>query len=179
MSQTLPTAVNARDWQEGPADAPVTLLEYGDFQCGDCREAHHVLKPLRVRYADKIRFVYRHLPLTDIHPHALDAARASEAAGLRSQFWAMHDALMEGLPALTSEELQQAAVQLGLDANEFATNLQSEETYNAVRADVDGIRASGVRSTPTLFLNGLLYEGAIATTALTAAIEAALSQTTS
>ena len=81
MSQTLPTAVNPRDWQEGPADAPVTLLEYGDFQCGDCREAHHVLKPLRVRYAGEIRFVYRHLPLTDIHPHALDAARPVKRRG--------------------------------------------------------------------------------------------------
>ncbi len=154
-------------------------MEYGDFQCGDCREAHHILKPLRARYADKIRFIYRHLPLTDVHPHALDAARASEAAGMMGQFWPMRDALMEGLPALTPEELQQAAVQLGLDANEFMTNLQSEATYNAVRADVDGIRTSGVHSTPTLFLNNSQYEGPITATALTAAIEAALAQTTS
>lgn len=176
MSLSLPIAINPRDWQEGPANAPVTLVEYGDFQCGDCREAHHALKPLRIRYADKIRFVYRHLPLTDIHPQALTAARASEAAGAMGQFWIMHDALMEGLPALTPEELQHAAAQLGLDTTEFAAKLQDEETYNAVRADVDGIRVAGVHSTPTFFLNNIQYEGPVTTTALAAAIESALSQ---
>ena len=176
MSQSLPTAVNPRDWQEGPPNAPVTLVEYGDFQCGDCREAHHILKPLRVQFADKLCFVYRHLPLTDVHPQALAAARASEAAGAAGQFWAMHDALMEGSPVLTSEEILQTALRIGLDADEFSTRLEQEETYTAVRADVDGIRATGLRSTPAFFLNNVLHEGQITSGALLSAIETALSQ---
>lgn len=174
MLLSLPTAVNSQDWQEGPADARVTLVEYGDFQCGDCREAHHALKPLRAQFADRLRFVFRHLPLTDVHPQALDAARASEAAGLSGKFWEMHDALMEGSPALTPEELRQAAARIGLEDEAFAAQLQDEATYNAVRADVDGIRATGVHATPTFFLNSIRYEGPATAAALTAAIEAGL-----
>lgn len=176
MSLTLPTAVNAQDWQEGPADARVTLVEYGDFQCGDCREAHHVLKPLRAQFADRLRFVYRHLPLTDIHPQALTAARASEASGMAGKFWPMHDALLENPYSLTAKELQRLAVEIGLDADDFAARLEDEATYNAVRADVDGIRTTGLHTTPTFFLNNVRYEGQPATSALTAAIEAALAQ---
>ena len=118
MSIALPVAINAKDWQEGAANASVTLVEYGDFQCGDCREAYYVLKALREQQAGKLRFVYRHLPLTDIHLHALDAAKASEIAGAAGKFWEMHDALYTGASALSREELAQTAAQ-------SASNLRS------------------------------------------------------
>ena len=159
MSITLPVAVSAKDWQEGAADAPVTLVEYGDFQCGDCREAYYVLKALREQQAGNLRFVYRHLPLTDIHPHALDAAKASEIVGEAGKFWEMHDALYTSAAGLGREELAQAAAQVGLNAPDFAAHLSDEQTYAAVRADVDGIRPTGIHHTPTLFLNGEQYTG--------------------
>ena len=173
MSITLPAAVNAKDWQEGPADAPVTLVEYGDFQCGDCREAFLALQPLREQQAGKMRFVYRHLPLTDIHERALYAAKAAEVAGGQGQFWPMHDLMYGRQGSLTMEDIAHAAAQVGIDAGVFETEVGGEAAYNAVRADVDGIRVTGIHHTPTLFLNGIQYTGPVTLAALTTAVQSA------
>lgn len=170
MSITLPAAINPRDWQEGPANAPVTLVEYGDFQCGDCREAFFALKSLREQQGERMRFVYRHLPLTDVHERALYAAKAAEVAGAHGQFWAMHDLLYGGQASLTHQDIVSAAVQVGVDADAFTEEAEGEQAYAAVRADVDGIRATGLHHTPSLFLNGVLYTGQVSLAALSAAI---------
>ncbi len=172
MSIMLPVAVNPRDWQEGPAIAPVTLVEYGDFQCGDCREAFFILKSLREQQGERLRFVYRHLPLTDVHEQALYAAKAAEVAGAQGRFWAMHDLLYGGQASLTQEDIVNAAVQAGMNAASFAEETEGEQAYAQVRADVDGIRTTGLHHTPSLFLNGILYTGQVSLAALSAAIEA-------
>src|SRR2546421_12716724 len=100
---TLPVPATAKDWQRGSGDAPITLVEYGDFQCEDSQAAYPILKRLWEENGARVRFVYRHLPLTDVHLHALDAAKASEATGLRDRFWEMHDALYASSSPLTRE----------------------------------------------------------------------------
>ena len=173
MSITLPVPVSANDWQEGPAEAPVTLVVYGDFQCEDTRAAYPALKRLLAESAGKLRLVYRHLPLTDIHLYALDAAKAAEAAGTLGTFWPMCDALFAGDPndpKLTKEDLQSYARRIGLQETDFAEAFAAPRAYTAVREDVDGIRTTGIGSTPALFLNGLYYHGLLTFDALSAAI---------
>ncbi|HZT42504.1 MAG TPA: thioredoxin domain-containing protein [Chthonomonadaceae bacterium] len=176
MPITLPVPVTAGDWQDGPADAPVTLVEYADFQCEDSRAAYPVLKRLREEHAGRLRFVFRHLPLTDEHVFALDAAKAAEAAGALGKFWPMHDTLFEGdpnEPKLTRADLLAAAESIGIAEKDFLKAFADPNAYAAVRADVDGIRVTGLGSTPTLFLNGECYEGPITYESLSKAISQA------
>lgn len=173
MSITLPVPVTANDWQEGPAGASVTLVVYGDFQCEDTRATYPLLKRLLVENAGKLRLVYRHLPLTDIHLYALDAAKAAEAAGALGKFQPMCDALFAGDPndpTLTQEDLQAYAQRIGLQEADFAEAFAAPRAYTAVREDVDGIRTTGIGSTPALFFNGLYYHGPLTFDALPAAI---------
>src|SRR5919199_5615233 len=111
----LPLPVAERDHIQGPSTAPVTLVEYGDYECPYCGAAHPIVKEVQRRLGDRLRFVFRHFPLTNVHPHAQHAAEAAEAAGAQGKFWAMHDTLFEHQRALDDAHLEEHAAALGLD----------------------------------------------------------------
>src|SRR5215212_10251646 len=139
-----------RDHVRGGADAPVTLVEYGDFQCPYCGEAYPVVRELQERFGDQLRFVFRHMPLPDLHPRAPFAAEASEAAGAQGRFWEMHDRLFEHQHQLDDEELRAHAQAVGVD-----------DVYaRRVAEDLESGARSGVPSTPRFFVNGLIHLGA-------------------
>lgn len=156
---TLVHDVGPRDHVQGPADAPVTLLEYGDYQCPYCGAAHPIVKALQRHLGDNLRFAFRHFPLATIHEYAEGAAEAAEAAGAQHKFWQMHDTLFENQPALDFDSLVGYAEDLGLDVERFTTELANQVYAPRVREDfLSGIR-SGVNGTPTFFINGLRHEG--------------------
>jgi protein-disulfide isomerase len=156
---TLVKDVGPRDHVQGPADAPVTLLEYGDYQCPYCGAAHPIVKALQRHLGDNLRFAFRHFPLATIHEYAEGAAEAAEAAGAQGKFWQMHDTLFENQPALDIESLVGYAEELGLDVERFATEMENQVYAPRVREDfISGIR-SGVNGTPTFFINGARHEG--------------------
>jgi protein-disulfide isomerase len=148
-----------RDHIRGPLDAPVTLVEYGDFECPYCGRAEPVLRELLRDFGD-VRYVWRHLPLSDVHPHAQLAAEASEAAADQGSFWEMHDLLLDHQDRLTPGDLIGHAEQLGLDVERFADHVRSHGGATRVAEDVDGADLSGVSGTPTFFINGRRYYGA-------------------
>jgi len=159
MRAVLSIPVNKLDHVQGPETAPVTLVEYGDFECPHCAAAHVILKQVRKTMGDKLRFVFRHFPLTQIHPHAESAAEASEAANAQGRFWEMHGLLFENQPKLNSSNLLMFADQLGLDTERFARELEEGAYRERVRADfLSGVR-SGVNGTPAFFINGVRYDG--------------------
>jgi Na+/H+ antiporter NhaA len=148
-----------RDHVRGPAKAPVTLIEYGDFECPYCGQAEAVIRELMADYGD-LRYVWRHLPLTDVHPHAQLAAEGSEAAARQGKFWEMHDQLLEHQGALTAEDLIGYASDLGLAAGQFAHDLSRGAGAARIDEDVDSADVSGVSGTPTFFINGRRHHGA-------------------
>jgi protein-disulfide isomerase len=159
MRAKLVTPVSSRDHVQGPADASVTLVEYGDFECPYCAAAHVIVNKVKEIMADELRFVFRHFPLTQIHPHAEPAAEASEAAGAQGQFWEMHDLLYENQPLLDEPHLLAYAEELGLDLTRFASELEKAIYRERVREDfLSGVR-SGVNGTPAFFINGVRYDG--------------------
>jgi protein-disulfide isomerase len=159
MSAVLSVPVNQRDHVRGPETAPVTLVEYGDFECPYCAAAHVILKEVQATMGDQLRLVFRHFPLTQIHPHAEPAAEASEAAGAQGQFWEMHDLLYENQPRLDPPHLLMYAEELGLDVERFARELEEGAYRERVRGDfLSGVR-SGVNGTPAFFINGVRYDG--------------------
>lgn len=167
----LRRGVDANDWAKGPADAPVTLLEYGDFECPFCGRAAWELKRLESAVGDRVRFVFRHFPLTQLHPHALLAAEAAEAVGAQGQFWEMHDVLFQNQQNLEAPALLTYAADLGLDMGRFTRDLQEHRSLPKVQRDfIEGVR-SGVNGTPTFFINGERHNGAYTAEALLAAIE--------
>ncbi|MCC7025062.1 MAG: DsbA family protein [Thermomicrobiales bacterium] len=170
---TLTVPVNDDDWTIGPADARVTFLEYGDFECPHCGHMEPILRELRRMAGDGMRFAWRQFPLTSSHPYAEIAAEASEAAGAQGAFWPMHDTLLANQQALAPEDLVAYAGQLGLDARAVATAL-AEHTYEPnVREDfMSGVR-SGVSGTPTFFINGARYDGDYELDALARAVQRA------
>ena len=164
------------DHVRGRLDAPVTLVEYGDFQCPYCGQAYPVVRELLERYGDQVRFVFRHMPFTDLHPAADDAAEAAEAAGAQGRFWEMHDRLFENQLALTPEDLRGHAEALGLDLERFDAELARHDHAARVREHFESGLRSGVPSTPLFFVNGEAHVEAPSRTALGRAIEAALSR---
>jgi Na+/H+ antiporter NhaA len=148
-----------RDHIRGPLEAPVTLVEYGDFECPYCGRAEPVLRELLRDFGD-IRYVWRHLPLSDVHPRAQLAAEASEAAAEQGSFWEMHDLLLDHQDRLTPGDLIGYAEQLGLDVERFADRMRSHGGAAHVAEDVDGADLSGVSGTPTFFINGRRHYGA-------------------
>ncbi|MBO0684199.1 MAG: Na+/H+ antiporter NhaA [Candidatus Dormibacteraeota bacterium] len=148
-----------RDHVRGPEDAPVTLVEYGDFECPYCGQAEPVLREL-LRDMGDVRYVWRHLPLSDVHPHAQLAAEASEAAAAQGVFWEMHDTLLAHQDALRVSDLIGHAEQLGLDVERFERDLRRHAGAGRVGADVDSADLSGVSGTPTFFVNGRRHYGA-------------------
>ena len=170
---TLTVPVGLDDWSDGPEDAPVTFVEYGDFECPHCGSLEPVLRELRRLAGPGMRFVYRHFPLTSSHPHAQHAAEAAEAAGAQGAFWPMHDALFTNQQALTDRDLVGYAAQLGLDAEAVATALANQTYEPNVREDfMSGVR-SGVSGTPTFFINGVRYDGDYTLDALARAVQKA------
>jgi Na+/H+ antiporter NhaA/glutaredoxin len=143
----------------GPVDAPLTLVEYGDFECPFCARATGVTRELRDRFGPQLRYVYRHLPLSDVHPHAELAARAAVAASAQGRFWEMHDLLFAHQDQLEYEDLVGYAASLHLDVETFLRDVDDEATAARVRADVASAEASGARGTPTFFVNGRRHVG--------------------
>jgi protein-disulfide isomerase len=163
--------VGPRDHVLGRADAPVVLLEYGDFQCPYCGAAHPEVERVRQRMGKRMAFVYRHFPLTTLHPRAQPAAEASEAAGAQGRFWDMHAILFERQDALEDEDLLTYAQEMGLNLERFASELVNGTHAAKVRNDfMTGVR-SGVNGTPTFFINGLRYNGSADASSLLAAME--------
>jgi protein-disulfide isomerase len=155
----LTPPVSERDHTAGPDDAPVTLVEYGDYECPYCGMAHPIVKRAQQDLGKQLRFVFRNFPLAESHPHARVAAEAAEAAGAQGKFWEMHDMLFEHQDALEAEDLMGYAKSLGLDVPKFARDLEAGTYTKRVRDDFrNGVR-SGVNGTPTFFVNGNRYEG--------------------
>jgi Na+/H+ antiporter NhaA len=161
-----------RDHIRGPMEAPVTVVEYGDFECPFCGRAEPVVRELLQEFGD-VRYVWRHLPLSDVHPNAQLAAEAAEAAAAQNAFWEMHDLLFEHQDALGPSDLMDYAERLRLDGERFSTNLREHLGASRVADDVDSADLSGVTGTPTFFVNGRRHHGAYDIEALSAAVRAA------
>ncbi|MCW2697663.1 MAG: putative cyclic nucleotide-binding protein [Modestobacter sp.] len=160
----------AVDHVRGPADAPLELVEYGGLECPFCGRATGVVEELRRRFGDDLRYVFRHLPLPEVHPHGELAAEATEAAGAQGAFWAMHDRLFAHQDQLAAEELLDHAAALGLDLGRFAGDLGEGRFAQRVRDDVANAEASGVHGTPTFFVNGVRHRGRTAAEELATAL---------
>jgi Na+/H+ antiporter NhaA len=161
-----------RDHVRGPLDAPVTVVEYGDFECPYCGLAEPVVRELLQEFGD-VRYVWRHLPLTDVHPNAQLAAEAAEAAADQAAFWEMHDLLLAHQDSLGFDDMVDYAEQLGLDVERFGNDLREHAGAACVAEDVDGADLSGVSGTPTFFINGRRHYGAYDIATLSAAVHAA------
>jgi protein-disulfide isomerase len=159
--------VSERDHAQGPRTAPVTLVEYGDYECPHCARAHPIVKELQRRLGDSLCFVFRNFPLTEIHPYALHAAEAAESVGVHagdSAYWRMHDLIYEHQQdserALDDEHLVWYAKQAGADARKVAEDLLDDAFADQIKDDfLSGVR-SGVNGTPTFFVNGERFDGA-------------------
>ena len=161
-----------RDYVRGPIDAPVTVVEYGDFECPFCGQAEPVVRKLLRDFGD-VAYVWRHLPLNDVHPNAQRAAEAAEAAAGQGAFWEMHDLLLDHQDALGYRDLVGYAEQLGLDVERFEEDLRTREGAARIAQDVDSADLSGVSGTPSFFVNGLRHYGAYDIATLSAAVKAA------
>jgi protein-disulfide isomerase len=161
-----------RDHVRGTVDAPVTVLEYGDFECPYCGQAEPVVRELLRDFGD-VAYAWRHLPLNDVHPNAQRAAEAAEAAAVQGAFWEMHDLLLDHQDALGYEDLVGYAGQLGLDVERFEEDLRTRDGATRIAQDVDSADLSGVSGTPTFFVNGLRHYGAYDIATLSAAVKAA------
>jgi Na+/H+ antiporter NhaA len=166
----------ARDHIRGPAGAPVTLVEYGDFECPYCGQAEPVVRALLSQFGTDLRYVFRHLPLEDVHENAQRAAEAAEAAAAEGKFWEMHDLLFRHQDALSTDDLIGYARELGLDVERFAEKLRKRKYATRVARDVDSADQSGVTGTPTFFANGRRHHGAFDLDSLTILVRSALAQ---
>ena len=154
----LAVAVDPRDHNLGASHAPVTVVEYGDFECPNCKQAAPAVKLLLERFPGRVRLVWRHFPLEEVHPHALHAALAAEAAAGQDKFWPMHDLLFENPHHLKLPQLRNYAERLELDMVRYDADMADTVYLQRVREDIEGGRASGVRGTPTFFLNGAVQD---------------------
>jgi protein-disulfide isomerase len=169
----IPAVVPSRDHVRGAPDGHVTLVEYGDFQCPYCGDAYPVVHELLKAY-HWVRFVWRHMPLVDLHPRAEAAAEASEAAAAQGRFWEMHDRLFENQHALSDDDLSDHAASLGLDVERFQRELREGVHAERVAEDYRSGAASGIPSTPRFFVNGEIHLGSASEPDLRRAIEAAV-----
>ena len=160
MSRLLKPPVNNTDHIRGNSNAPLELVEYGDFECSDCGHAYPIIKTIQQALGDDLKFVFRNFPLTQIHPHAVNAAVAAEAAALQNKFWEMHDIILQNQKHLELEDLLMYAKKIDLDADQFKNDLQNITLRAKVEADFESGVRSGVNRTPSFFINGVKYEGA-------------------
>jgi len=172
MSHLKPEVSNA-DHCAGPEDAPVTLVEYGDYECPYCGQAYPIVEAVRKALGPKLRFVFRNFPLGEVHPHATRAAEAAEAAAAQGKFWEMHDLLYEHQKALDDPHLLQYAKRLGLDVERVQQELEADTHFERVRSDFNSGVRSGVNGTPTFFVNGERLDDAWTFEGLMGAIERA------
>jgi protein-disulfide isomerase len=165
-----------RDHWRGGERAAVTLVEYGDYECPYSRMAFRVIQQLEQQLEGELRFVFRHFPLTQIHPHALAAARLAEAAALQGRFWPMHELLFHHQKALDEPDLLGYADRLRLDRRRLGVDLDAQTVRQRVQADSDSALASGARGTPTLFIHGRLHAGGYDEPTLGAALTTAIKE---
>jgi protein-disulfide isomerase len=157
-SLSLPVDLN-RDHIQGPDTAPVTLVEYGDYECSFCGQAYPIIKQVQNYFEDNLRFVFRNFPLTQAHPHAQRAAEAAEEASSQNKFWEMHDYLYEHQQALDDLHLEKYAKIVGLDLKKFDKDMNNHTHASRIREDfLSGIQ-SGVNGTPTFYINDIRYDG--------------------
>jgi Na+:H+ antiporter, NhaA family len=171
MTDPLDPPLGSHDHVDGPADAPLELVMYGDFQCPFCNAAQPILLRVRDRLGGRLRFAFRHFPLTEVHPDAQRAAEASEAAAAQDAFWPMHDALYAARGALGLDAVLAAAATVGLDAERVRSELAAGTHAARVEADVRSGRAAGVSGTPAFFVNGVRHVGGYDAQSLIAALE--------
>ena len=157
-SAKLATVISAEDHAQGPINAAITLVQYGDYECPYTRLSHHSVHQLQREFSDSLRFVFRHFPLEEIHPHARAASAAAEAAGQQIDFWTMHEYLFEHQKALEDAALRRYAVELGLDSDRFARDRTSRQVESRIERDLASGERSGVIGTPTFYVDGIRHE---------------------
>jgi protein-disulfide isomerase len=158
-SPKLKIPVSKEDHSQGPDNAPLVLVEYGDYQCPHCGHAFPIVKRLQKALGEKLKFVFRNFPLSEVHPDALNAAKVAEGAALQGKFWEMHDKIYEQQQNLDVESLGDYAAQLGLDVEALNEAVGKASVEKKVETDFEGGVRSGVNGTPTFFVNGLRYDG--------------------
>ncbi len=171
MRPTLTPPVSAEDHSQGSANAHVTLVEYGDFECPHCGRAYPIVEAVRREFGDTLLLVFRHFPLSEVHAHAEMAAEAAEAAGAQGRFWAMHQMLFQHQNALDMAHLLQYASSIGVEVDQFREDLSTRRFRKRVRENFLGGARSGVNGTPTFFINGVRYDGPLTLEHLAAAIK--------
>ncbi|MCU1235982.1 MAG: oxidoreductase [Candidatus Solibacter sp.] len=172
MSKLTPP-ISKRDHYQGSLDAPVIMVEYGDYECPHCKAAYPNVKVIQTEFGDELCFVYRHFPLVEIHPQAEPAAEAAEVAGAQGHFWDMHDMLFENSPALEPPHLLTYAAHIGLDIPRFVRELRGHIYVSRVQEDIESGMLSGVSGTPTFFINGIRHEGSYDLASLVQALNVA------
>jgi protein-disulfide isomerase len=172
----LTEPVHATDHAIGPAHAAVTVVEYGDFECPNCKQAAPAVKLLLKHFANRVRFVYRHFPLEEVHPHALSAAEAAECAGAQGKFWEMHDRLFDHQSHLGLHQLQTYAADLELEMTRFNAEMSSHIYRQRIREQIQSGDASGARGTPTFFVNGRIQDVSFGLTSLFDAVDKVLAR---
>lgn len=169
-AQTSTLPIKGHDHIRGSIDAPFKLIEYGDYQCPYCGDAHDVIKKIQHRLGEKLCFVFRNFPLVEIHQHAEHAAEAAEAADAQGRFWEMHDLLFENQHALKDDDLAGYAAELGLDAKRLMAEIRTGAHVARIKRDFLSGRQNGVNGTPTFFVNGEPFEDEPTAEALIAAL---------
>lgn len=159
MSTQLKTAVTNQDHIQGSKNAPLELVEYGDYQCSYCGEAYPIIKSVQQTLENDLKFVFRNFPLSEVHPDAKNAAMAAEAAALQNKFWEMHDILYENQQQLDEGHLVSFAKKIGLDVNKFRSDMQKSVVSDKIENDFESGARSGVNGTPSFFVNGKKYNG--------------------
>jgi protein-disulfide isomerase len=168
---TLKVPVTQHDHIRGPVNAPITLVEYGDYECPHCGLAYPIVNQVQLSFSGRMRFVYRHFPLTEIHPHAEIAAESAEFAGAAGLFWDMHDALFENQSRLSITTIFLIGAELGLPETAMRNALETGQYRNKVRNDFMGGVRSGVNGTPAFFINGVRHDGPYDYASLVSAIQ--------
>jgi protein-disulfide isomerase len=172
----LTAPIDTIDHVLGPRGAAVTVVEYGDFECPNCKQAAPAVKLLLERFEDRVRYAYRHFPLDEVHPHALLAAQASEAAGAQGRFWEMHDLLFENQTHLKANHLRSYAERLDLDMARYTAEMDDTIYLQRIREHMESGQDSGVHGTPTFFVNGRIQDVSFGLRALFDAVEAVLNR---
>ncbi len=167
----LTISVTDKDHMQGDKDAPIELVEYGDYQCPYCGKAYQIVKEVQQVLGDNLKFVFRNFPLSQMHEHALNAAIASEVAGAQGYFWEMHDLLYENQNALDDQSLIKYAGQAGCDISKFEQHFSDPEFTEKVQTDFQSGAESGVNGTPSFFINGEKYDGSWDAASLIAYLE--------
>jgi protein-disulfide isomerase len=172
----LAEPITERDHAIGPPTAPVTIVEYGDYECPDCLNAVGIMEEVRQGLGDQLHFIFRHYPQSSVHPHASAAAEAAEAAADQGKFWEMHKALFRHQKELVEIDFSHLALTLGLEIYKFEISRTLEQHHRHIQTDFEGGVRSGVKKTPTLFVNGLRYDGPIDAKSIIATCKSALAQ---